>query len=268
MSGDGMLSRARSIIRSVRSNSLFPQEEELTNLANKAGSDKGNRALNRHHFTRVYRELFKQFRDRPIRLLEIGLLHNQNPAWGELCNIGSRNRKNYLLGKAKASRAPSLEMWARYFAKATIYGFDLNDFSGVRIPRCTILRGDMGSREDLSRLIEETGGDLNIIIDDASHASHHQQIALGVLFPHLKEGGFYIIEDLSYQPPDIEPADAPKTVTLLRQLEVNRRFPSPFLSSKEIAAIESGVSRLAMFDSLTPDKALASRDAIAVMWKA
>jgi len=42
--------------------------------------------------------------------------------------------------------------------------------------------------------------DLDIIIDDASHASHHQQNAFLTLFPKLRSGGLYIIEDLRWQP--------------------------------------------------------------------
>ena len=36
----------------------------------------------------------------------------------------------------------------------------------------------------------------DVIIDDGSHRPDHQQIALGFLFPHLRSGGLYFIEDL------------------------------------------------------------------------
>jgi hypothetical protein len=68
--------------------------------------------------------LFAQFELRPIRPLEIDLMHPQDSAW-----ISG----NYFaqVGNASASRAPSLEIWASYFPKATILGLDLNDFSAV-----------------------------------------------------------------------------------------------------------------------------------------
>ena len=40
----------------------------------------------------------------------------------------------------------------------------------------------------------------DIIIDDGSHYSPHQQKTLGYLFPKLKAGGLFIIEDLHYTP--------------------------------------------------------------------
>jgi len=46
--------------------------------------------------------------------------------------------------------------------------------------------------------------ELDIIIDDASHASHHQQKGFLELFPKLKSGGLYIIEDLRWQPKGME----------------------------------------------------------------
>ena len=55
---------------------------------------------------------------------------------------------------------------------------------------------DQSSREDLKKFIEEHGGDFDIIIDDGYHFQEHQQISFGFLFPYLKPGGVYIIEDM------------------------------------------------------------------------
>lgn len=45
---------------------------------------------------------------------------------------------------------------------------------------------------------------LRIVIDDASHASRHQQDAFLNLFPIVEPGGLYVIEDLDWQPPAYE----------------------------------------------------------------
>ena len=179
-------------------------QDELTHLANRFGSDKGNQYFDRHHYTRLYSALFRDLRYRPIRLLELGLLH---PSVGR-----------------PANRAPSLEMWAAYFPNGQILGFDIEDFSSVSLPRCTIFRGDMGSRDDLRELVEQTRGEFDVIIDDGSHASQHQQTALATLFPHVVSGGIYVIEDLQYQPPEIESPSVPKTRDFLRRAQVNGTF--------------------------------------------
>jgi len=60
----------------------------------------------------------------------------------------------------------------------------------------------------------------DIIVDDASHASFHQQLTMLRLFPLLKAGGFYIIEDLNWQPTIYEAQfpKVPKTSKLLAGL--------------------------------------------------
>ena len=233
--------------------------DELTRLANRFGSDKGSRGPSAHLYTRIYHDLFGHMRGARIRLLELGLLHIADPAWDD---PAKRNA-----GGAVGRRAPSLQMWSHYFPKGEIFGFDINDFSAVRLPRCRILRGDVGDRADLARLAVESGGGFDIIIDDASHASHHQQIALGALFPALRDGGLYAIEDLRFQPEDLEIAGAARTLDMLRRAEVTGAFGSDYLTPAEADRLSRGVARVMMFDDLGTAHSLRRRDALAVLVK-
>ena len=172
----------------------FPADE-LTRLANKYGTSKGNRAFGGHYYTRIYHQLFADLRNRPITLLEIGLQHPSDH---------------------RDAAIPSFRMWRDYFPWARLIGFDIDDFSSISFSNCRILQGDMSSRDDLSQLFAL--GPFDIVIDDASHASAHQQIALACLFPHVTPGGFYFIEDLHWQPlTTLERADVPQTRALLRR---------------------------------------------------
>ena len=216
----------------------FPADE-LTQLANKYASDKGNRAFGRHYYTRIYHQLFTHLRHRPITLLEIGLLHP---------------------GDTRHATSPSLRMWRDYFPNARLIGFDINDFSSVSLPNCRILQGDMSSREDLSQLF--TLGPFDIVIDDASHASPHQQIALACLFPHVRPGGLYFIEDLNRQPFEMERADVPQTRTLLRR----KCFESPVITSAEAQLLAANVKSIQLFDSRDVYN-LDKRDALALLTK-
>jgi hypothetical protein len=233
--------------------------DELTVLANQVGSDKGDLHHDRHHYTRVYSSLFEPIRHQPLRVLEIGLLHRVDRGW--------KNVSGRFYGTAIGSRAPSLEMWSSYFPNGTIFGFDINTFPDVDIDRCRIITGDMGNREDLSILVNESGGDFDIIIDDASHASHHQQIALGYLFPHLRAGGIYIIEDLCFQPPELEKAGATKTAELLRNAMVTGQFRSDFLSADEASYLSSSVAQIQFFDSAANGPPSRFVDALATLRK-
>jgi hypothetical protein len=223
--------------------------DRLTALANRFGSDKGTQNFHRHYYTRVYKHVLAPFRGKPFRLLEIGLLHSEHVGW----IAGNYHRKP---GRASGSRAPSLEMWASYFPQATIFGFDLNDFSTVREDRYKIFRGDVGSHTDLARLVEATGGEFDVIIDDASHESNHQQIALGALFPYLRPGGLFIIEDLY---------PSSTTQILLRQFEFNGTFPSQFMTDRERTYLESSIETVTMYDSLFGG--LSGRDALGIILK-
>ena len=239
--------------------SLSDPIDELTLLANRFGSDKGDLHRDRQGYTRIYSSLFEPLRNAPIRLLELGLLHRGDRGWK---NVAGRFH-----GTAIGSRAPSLEMWSSYFPKATIFGFDINPFPDVTLDRCTIITGDMGKRDDLDRLVRESGGDFDIIIDDASHASHHQQVALGFLFPHLRAGGLYIIEDLGFQPPELELSNARKTRDVLHDAAATKRFVSEVMTKDEAEYLAREIDQITFFDSTTRGNASRFVDALAVLRK-
>ncbi len=148
----------------------------LTDLANYYNSDKGDQYKCAHHYTRHYEAIFEQFKKkRGFALLEIGL-----------------NRDD-------TSDVPSLRMYRDFFGdKAKIYGMDIRpEFSAFNEEGFSIFIGDQSNAEDLFELARNS---FNIIIDDGSHASSHQQISLRELWKAVKPGGYYIIEDLHWQP--------------------------------------------------------------------
>lgn len=231
---------------------------ELTRLANQYGSDKGDIHLSRHFYTRVYGPLFAPLRDRSLKILEVGLLHKRD-GWKD---PDARDG-----GGQIASRAPSLEMWSTYFPQSKIFGFDINDFSAVSIERVTTIQGDMGNPQDLQRIVDVAGSDFDIVIEDASHASHHQQISLAHLFPHVRAGGLYIIEDLRYQPSTLEPSDVVKTRDLLKRGAVTGDYTSAFIGQTASDQLAQTIDSIEFFDSLSLEQALAKNDSLAVITK-
>ena len=51
-------------------------------------------------------------------------------------------------------------------------------------------------KKSLIQFIQQSGGDFDIILDDGGHKMDQQITSFRVLFPILKSGGVYIIEDL------------------------------------------------------------------------
>ncbi|MGK5691807.1 hypothetical protein ACSNOJ_02660 [Streptomyces sp. URMC 128] len=131
-----------------------------------------------HWYTAHYQKEFAAYRDQPVRLLEIGIGGFEGELGG-----------------------PSLKMWKSYFHRGAVFGLDLFDKSALNQPRLTALVGDQGNTETLVAIAEEHGP-FDIVIDDGSHENEHVRTSFDALFPYVRSGGLYVIEDLqtSYFP--------------------------------------------------------------------
>ena len=102
-------------------------------------------------------------------------------------------------------------MWQDFFGKkAKITGFDISDFSSQQNENFIFMMGDSGSDEDMLKL-STLNSPYDIVIDDASHNSYHQQNAIKFLWDKISPDGILIIEDLHWQPPNSR-FDVPKQV--------------------------------------------------------
>lgn len=170
---------------------------DLTKLAQIFGTDKWGE----HHYTPHYQTHFNRFKNKPIKLLEIGVGGDETP------NVGGN----------------SLRMWKKYFPHGQIFSLDIYDKSALSEKRITIFQGDQNNSVLLKK-IYQTIGELDLIIDDGSHVNEHRLTSFQTLFPLLKDGGIYIMEDLqtSYWPKfngDSENLNNPaNTTTFLKQL--------------------------------------------------
>jgi hypothetical protein len=137
---------------------------DLNSLGLLHGTDKSS---DHHDYLKFYERYFAPLRNDAVTILEIGVLSGA-----------------------------SLAMWESYFAHGHIIGADI-DGSTLRFkrPRVDIEIMDQGNLDDLVRLGLKHGP-FDIIIDDGSHLWNHQIIGLQTLFPFLKDGGIYIVEDL------------------------------------------------------------------------
>lgn len=134
----------------------------LRAIGYKRGTDKY-----KHGYLPFYEHHFAPRRPEPLRLLEIGI-----------------------------QGGASLRMWKEFFPNGAITGCDINKdafFAERRIECCYL---DQSSRTALTEFRETHKEGFDIIIDDGSHKMRDQQISLALLFPMLKSGGFYAIEDL------------------------------------------------------------------------
>jgi hypothetical protein len=88
----------------------------------------------------------------------------------------------------------SLRMWKRYLPHAQIYGIDIHA-KNIREPRITVFQGSQSDRAFLEKVTAEIGP-IDLLIDDGSHIGDHIHVSFESLFPKVRPGGLYVIEDL------------------------------------------------------------------------
>lgn len=161
-------------------NLLFGRNLKM--LATIYGADKWNS----HWYVQHYEHHFNAIRRKRLTVLEIGVGGYQNPRCG----------------------GNSLRMWRAYFPKAHIYGVDLYDKTPHNERRITTLRGSQTDPRFLDSLFAQVK-EPDIIIDDGSHVSADVIATFTHIFPCLKLGGYYVIEDTqtSYWPEEGNPTD-------------------------------------------------------------
>jgi len=136
----------------------------------------------------------------------------------------------------------SLKTWYDFFPRFRIYGIDINPAQFLENARIRTFVGSQDSRSVLHAIMEQIGEPLAIVIDDGSHASKHQQISLAALFPHVANGGLYVIEDLDFQPDSLGSSDDRKTLSLLEVFIATGDFPSPCISGEEREYLQKHIS--------------------------
>ena len=211
------------------STAVAEQYLNLTAIANKYGCDKGDWSANAQHYTQYYQFLFEEFRLEPLECLEIGLLQG-GPESG-----GSVDRY--------VNDAPSIRMWLDFFPNATCHGVDISDFSSLTLQRFQFHRCDVGSLTDVAQLRDRLPR-LKFIIDDASHASYHQQVAFAALFPLVEPGGYYIIENVHWQPDyEVKLPTCVRTRDLFLKFTRSRSLDMQFLPHADQVLLASQIMR-------------------------
>lgn len=123
-----------------------------------------------HSYVQVYEALFAPLRFKGLNIVEIGV-------W----------------------QGHGVITWLDYFPNAAVYAFDIKD--NWKFPRPMdrahlFLDHDATDKQTVDDALSDTGG-VDIVIDDGSHSLHDQVASLDVFWPHLRPGGWYIIEDVA-----------------------------------------------------------------------
>ena len=134
----------------------------LEEIGFRHGTDKSKLC---HDYLDIYEQFFAPLRDEPITLMELGVQYG--------C---------------------SLRTWREYFSAATIVGVDHLPLMTETLAKTFLYQCDQADPRLPAMLGERR---FDVIIDDCSHRSANTIASFKLLWPLLKPGGIYIIEDLA-----------------------------------------------------------------------
>lgn len=125
-----------------------------------------------HNFAPSYETYLSHLRWKKFRLLEIGVGEEESRSGGA-----------------------SLKTWRDYFLRAEIIGLDLYDKSYLDSGRIRTIQIDQNDQEAIEAMAANNGP-FDVVIDDGSHMSMDTLRAFFILFNHVTDGGYYVIEDI------------------------------------------------------------------------
>ena len=134
---------------------------ELCSIMNRNGSDKGS---GHHNYTKLYYKLFKDIRDEPLNILEIGI--------GSINSTIPSNMAGDNPNKITYKPGGSIRGWLEFFPQSTIYAGDIDrSIIEFQNPRVHGLFLDQTSDERFTSLLNGYFKDImfDIIIDDGLH---------------------------------------------------------------------------------------------------
>lgn len=136
--------------------------KKLTEIANKYNCDKGSVAFEAHGYTEMYEEYIPS--EGQFTLLEIGI-------W----------------------KGDSLKMWHEYNPQLIIHGVDIHPLID-KVEGANIHIGSQSDYSFITQLVMKISPDF--IIDDGSHRYSDIMSTFMFVYPLLKKGAYYFIEDL------------------------------------------------------------------------
>ncbi|KAH7330488.1 hypothetical protein BKA65DRAFT_597539 [Rhexocercosporidium sp. MPI-PUGE-AT-0058] len=129
-------------------------------IATKHGTDK----VNPHHYNHMYEKHLDPIRDKPLKMLEIGLG----------CNMAYGPGKSYYTW---LEFLPSVDLYYVEYDQACVEEWS-KDMKNVKV-----FTGDQAETKFLERFISASGGGFDIIIDDGGHFMNQQITSFNKLFP-------------------------------------------------------------------------------------
>lgn len=141
--------------------------KKLTEIGNKHTTDKGTQHYEAHGYTEIYNDFISD-KDK-LTLLEIGVWHGD-----------------------------SVRMWNEYNKNINLHVIDIDPKVSNYMTNGEKMTLHIGNQSDHTflRSVLNKIDVLDVVIDDGSHYFNDIMNSFNTIFPKLKSGGIYFIEDL------------------------------------------------------------------------
>lgn len=134
-------------------------------------------------------------------LCSIGTLHHTDKApwyWGYTEHyfrwLSAEREQIRVVLEVGVWRGASLRMWRDFFPNADVIGFDNDPACMVDEERISTFCLDAYDRDAAGRIIQDIGP-IDLLVDDAVHFMPAQATLLRDMWPFLRDGGIYAIEE-------------------------------------------------------------------------
>jgi SAM-dependent methyltransferase len=117
-----------------------------------------------HGYCDIYERYFGHLRDEPVTILELGIQYGL-----------------------------SLKMWAEFFHRSEVYGVDTMSHFSTDNPHIHVFQGDASHALFWNGFAR--GVTFDIVIEDSDHRDSTQEVVFKSLWPRVKPGGYFVIED-------------------------------------------------------------------------
>ena len=145
---------------------------ELNNIGLKTGTDKNSIY---HNYCDIYESYLRQWKEKNVALIELGTGGYDYPDRG----------------------GEGIRMWYEYFKRGAITSLDLYEKHGIANDRTEFWQGSQVDKHLLKTIISRNiNAEIRVIIDDASHNNELTIESFKIIFPLLKSGDLYFVEDV------------------------------------------------------------------------
>jgi hypothetical protein len=145
----------------------------------------------RHRYHNLYWDLLNDKKEIYENVLEIGIGTIDETKPSSMFEYKKVLEQDYTFGN-------SLRAWRDYFTNANVYGIDVDENTMFEEDRIKTFCSSSMDKDTMDNILSKLP-QFDMVIDDGLHTMEANLETLKIVFPYLKNGGIYVIEDINQE---------------------------------------------------------------------